>query len=50
MAVCTKILTVQNVQIDFGAHPVSYSKVTRDVLCGGKVVEVCGWLCIPVWF
>ena len=37
MAECTKILTLQNT---FGAHPASYSVGTRDILPGGKVVEV----------
>jgi hypothetical protein len=40
MAVCTKILTLQNIQTAFEALPVSYSMVTRDILPGGKGVEV----------
>jgi len=40
MAVCIKILTLQNVRTAFGAHPVSYSVITRDILPGGKGVEV----------
>lgn len=40
MVVCTKVVTLQNMQIAFGVCQVSYSLVMRDILPGGKGAEV----------